>query len=132
MNRDDLGRLLLRVTLGGLMLLHGLSKLAHGIEHIVEMVRSHGLPGFVAYGVFLGEAVAPILVILGLYTRPAALVMAVNMVVAILLAHTAIVGHLGGGGGWAIELQVRYLAGSLAVALLGGGRLSVSKGGRWS
>lgn len=132
MNRDDLGRLLLRVTVGGLLLFHGIFKFGHGIEHIVEMVRSHGLPGFVAYGVYLGEAVAPVFVVLGIYTRPAALVMAVNMVVAILLAHTAIIGHLGSSGGWAVELQVLYLAGSLAVALLGGGRLSVSGGGRWS
>jgi putative oxidoreductase len=63
--------------------------------------------------------------ILGLWTRPAALLAAINMGVAIALAHAGDVFKLGEQGGWAIELQGLFLFGALAVMLLGGGRFSV-------
>ena len=62
---------------------------------------------------------------MGLFTRPAALVVAINMVVALLLAHTSQFFTLGQTGGWALELQGMYLAAALAVALLGAGRYSL-------
>jgi putative oxidoreductase len=128
MFRHDLGRLLLRVTVGGLLLLHGINKLTHGIPWLIDDMRARGMPTFFAYGVYLGEVVAPIFVILGLGTRIAGLVMAFNMVVAVWLAHTAQVFTLGKSGGSAIELPLLYLVGGVAVALLGPGRYSVSRG----
>ena len=84
---DDAAKLVLRLTIGILMLMHGLFKLSYGISSIIGMVAAKGWPEFIAYGVFLGELVAPILLILGLWTRPAALLIVINMVVAIMLAH---------------------------------------------
>ncbi len=52
---DDLGKLILRLVLGILVLLHGLSKLDSGIGWIGGMLQGHGLPGFVSYGVYIGE-----------------------------------------------------------------------------
>jgi putative oxidoreductase len=80
---DDLGKLLLRLAVGGLMLFHGLHKL-FGVG-LSAACWWKGLPGFIAYGVLIGEVVAPILIILGLFTRPAALVLAFTMVVAWLM-----------------------------------------------
>ena len=55
---DDLGKLLLRLAVGGLMLFHGLHKLFGGVGFISGMLVEKGLPGFIAYGVFVGEGVA--------------------------------------------------------------------------
>ncbi len=50
---DDLGKLVLRVSLGVLILLHGLFKLQNGIDGIIGMLASHGLPALLAYGVYI-------------------------------------------------------------------------------
>ena len=130
--REDAGKLVLRVTIAGLMLFHGVSKLTHGIGGIIANVDKRGLPHAFAYGVYIGEVIAPLLIIAGFYTRPAALVLAFNMVVAVWLAHSADVFTLGKGGQWGIELQALYGFGAVAVALLGAGRYSVTRGkGKW-
>jgi putative oxidoreductase len=122
---DDLGKLLLRVSIGAMLMLHGIAKLTGGVDGIAGMLQQRGLPGELAYAVFIGELLAPLAMILGLWTRPAALVAAINMGVAIALAHAGEVFKLGEQGGWAIELQGLFLFGALAVMLLGGGRFSV-------
>jgi putative oxidoreductase len=122
---EDSGKLLLRAVLAILLLFHGVSKLSGGIAPIIGMVEKAGLPGAFGYLVYIGEVVAPLLILVGVFTRPAALVVAVNMVVALLLAHTSQFFTMGPTGGWALELQAMFLAGALAVALLGAGRYSL-------
>jgi putative oxidoreductase len=124
---DDAGKLLLRVTLGLLILLHGIAKLTGGIAGIEKMVEGAGLPAFFSYGVFIGEVLAPILLILGFYSRIAALVIAVNMVVAIALVHANEVFLIGPQGGWALELQGMFLFTAIALALTGPGRFSINR-----
>ncbi len=58
----------------------------HGIEPITAGVQGNGMPSFLAYGVYLGEVLGPILVIIGLFTRLGALMVVVNMIVAIVIA----------------------------------------------
>jgi len=127
---EDLGKLVLRVALGVLILLHGIAKLGKGVDGIGNMLAGHGLPAVLAYGVYLGEIVAPALLIIGLFTRPAAWVIVVNMLVAIWLVHMKDLGALSSNGGWALELQGIFLFSAVAVALLGGGRIGV--GGRFN
>lgn len=122
---DDIGKLLLRLTIGLLVLLHGIAKINSGPGMVMGMLTEQGLPGGLAYLVFIGEVLAPALLIVGAWTRPAALVVAVNMIVAILLVHRGDVFQLNQTGGWAIELQALYLGGAIAIALLGAGVLSV-------
>ena len=131
---DDTGKLILRLTLGILILLHGLAKLTGGgVGGISGMLSSHGLPGFLAYGVYIGEIVAPVLLIIGVYTRLGGLIIAINMVVAILLAHAGQIGSMTNNGGWALELQGMFLFAAVAVALMGAGRFSVGgTGGRYN
>lgn len=130
---DDLGKLILRVTLAILVLLHGIAKVFGGIEPITGMVVKAGLPAAFSYLVYFGEVVAPLLVLVGLWTRPAALVIAINMIVAVLLVHTAEFFTLTKNGGWALELQGMFFIGAVAVALLGAGRFSVGgANGRWN
>jgi len=129
----DLGKLVLRVTLSLLILFHGVSKIFHGIDSIIGMINRAGLPSAVAYFVYIGEVVAPILVLLGIWVRPAALVIAINMTVAVLLVHTSQFFTLAKTGGWALELQAMYFISALAVALLGAGRFSLGgASGKWN
>lgn len=124
-NLDDAGKLVLRLTLGILVLLHGIAKLLNGIGPIEGMLVAKGMPAFFAWGAYIGEVLAPVLLILGLYTRLAALVIMINMLVALALAHTSQLWQLTDSGGWALELQGMFLFGALAAALLGAGRFSV-------
>lgn len=123
----DLGRLLLRLVLGGLILFHGYAKLTGGIAGITQMVTAVGLPGFVAYGVYFGEVVAPVLIIVGWYSRIASAITAVNMVFAVALAHRADLFKLAESGGYALELQAFYLIVAVALALMGPGRFSINE-----
>jgi putative oxidoreductase len=126
MNRyDDFGKLVLRLSVGILLLMHGLHKLMYGIGGISAMVNANGWPVWIAYGVFIGEIIAPVLIIVGLLTRAAAFVIVLNMLVAIYLAHSHQLFHLTKTGGWLLELQGLYLFGALAIALLGAGHISV-------
>jgi putative oxidoreductase len=124
---SDLGRLLLRITLGVCMLLHGIAKLQGGIDGIAQGVTSIGLPSFVAYGVYVGEIVAPLLLIVGWFSRIGAGLIAVNMVFAIAIAHRADLFKLGEQGGWALELQGMYLMTAIALVLLGPGRFGINE-----
>lgn len=131
--RDDAGKLVLRVSVGVLMLLHGIFKLSAGVGFIGGMLAKAGLPGGLAYLVFVGEIVAPLLMIAGVWTRAAAAVVVINMIVALGLVHMADLFALTKQGGWALELQGLYLFGALSVALMGAGRLSVAgSNGRWN
>ena len=122
---DDAGKLLLRVVLGVLIGLHGVAKLGKGVGGIEGMLGQAGLPAVLAYGVYIGEVLAPLLLIVGAWTRLAAAVIVVNMLFAIGLAHLGELFTLGRTGGWALELQGMFLFAAVAVALLGAGRYSV-------
>ncbi|HET7527865.1 MAG TPA: DoxX family protein, partial [Burkholderiaceae bacterium] len=102
-----------------LMLFHGASKLMNGIGGLPGMVSALGVPGFLAYAVYLGEVVAPLFVLSGFFVAPAALVMAINMIVAVSLAHVPQLFTLNARtGGYALELQAFFFFGSIAIALL--------------
>jgi putative oxidoreductase len=124
-DRQDAAKLLLRVALGALILLHGVAKLSSGPGFVLDLVSKAGLPSILAYGVYVGEVIAPLLLIAGLWTRAAASVVAINMVVAVLLVHTGEFFTLSKTGGWALELQGLYFVAAVVVALLGAGRYSV-------
>ncbi|MER1966043.1 DoxX family protein [Castellaniella sp. GW247-6E4] len=130
---DDLGKLILRLNLGVLLLLHGISKLDSGVARIGNALAGHGLPPFIAYGAYLGEILAPMLLILGVYTRLGGLLALVNMLFAIGLVHKHQLFTLGQSGGWGLELQGFFLFSSLAVILLGAGSHSLGgRNGRWN
>lgn len=124
---DDAGKLLLRVSVGAMVLLHGIAKVRYGLGSLPGMLEQQGLPGALAYGAYVGEVLGPLLMIAGAWTRVGALLVVVNMLFAIGLVHAHEVFALGKQGGWAIELQGLMLFGAAAVALLGAGRFSVGR-----
>lgn len=126
-DHQDFGRLLLRLTFGILMLFHGVAKIQHGTGWIEQSLQSQGIPGFVAYGVYIGEIIAPILIIIGLFTRPAAFIYAINLVVAVLMVGTGKIFTLTQVGAWGLENEAMFFLGGVAIMLLGSGRYSITK-----
>ncbi len=122
---QDTGKLILRLVLGILILLHGIAKLKGGVGFLGGMLANAGLPAFLAYGVYIGEVLAPVLLIVGLYTRVAALIVFVNMLFAIGLVHMGQLLKLNQTGGWDLELQGMFLFTALAIVFLGAGRYSM-------
>jgi len=122
---EDIGKLLLRVMVGGLMLFHGVHKAIHGIGFIEALVVAHGLPAFLAYGVYVGEIVAPILLILGWRSRIWAGMIAFNMLAALYLTQMAAFLTLGGHGAWSVEVPMFYLLSALAITLIGSGKFAI-------
>jgi len=122
LNQPDTGKLLLRLGLGFLVLLHGIGKLVNGIGPVEDLLAAHGLPVILAWGVLVGEILAPLMIILGLHTRVAATLICVNMLFALMLAHQHELLALKASGGWAIELPMLFLLNGIVILLLGPGR----------
>ncbi len=123
--QEDVGKLLLRLTTGGLLLFYGIFKLLNGIAPVKQIVTSNGLPELAAHAVYLGEIVAPILMLVGVFTRIAAGVVALNMLAAILLAGTASLMKIGTFGGYALVVEAFFLLNAVTIMLLGSGRLAI-------
>ena len=129
LSSEDFGKLILRFAVGGLLLFHGISKLMHGISWMMPMLAKAGLPAALAYGVYVGEVVAPVLIIVGLWTRPAALIVAIDLLMAIaLVQRDKILTVSEMSGGWSIELEAFYVLAALALMFMGGGRCGFGQG----
>ena len=124
-NSDDAGKLVLRVALAVMLLFHGYAKLIGGVGFNAGLLAKAGLPPAIGYLVYIGEVVAPLMILAGVFTRPAALVVVINMIVAVLMVHTGEFFTINKTGGWALELQGMYFFAAVAVALLGAGRYSL-------
>ncbi|MCF8382741.1 MAG: DoxX family protein [Chlorobium sp.] len=132
-NNTDFGKLLLRLSVGGLMLFHGIGKLQHGYAFVEKMLLKSGLPEYLSHGILVGEIVAPVMIVLGFNTRAAALVEAFVMVMAVYLVHMGDLYSINEHGAYALEVQTLYLFGSLAIVFLGAGRYSLGgSNGRWN
>lgn len=83
----DLGLLILRVMAGlGMALGHGIKKVPPSAE-FVSHVASIGVPGFLAWGAMIAEFGGGLLIVIGLFTRPAALLWVCTMTVAFFGVH---------------------------------------------
>jgi putative oxidoreductase len=125
---QDIGKLILRLTVAGLILFHGINKIIHSIAWMNGPLTAAHLPHFISYGVYIGEVVAPLLVILGLWTRIGALLIALNMVMAIGLEAWRLAPTINRGGGWGMELEAFYLLCAITIFFLGAGKYRVGRG----
>ncbi|SFV55314.1 DoxX family protein [hydrothermal vent metagenome] len=125
LQQPDIAKLLLRISLGVLILFHGVHKLIYGIDSVTAMITAEGLPAFLAYGVYIAELIAPIFIILGLYARVAAALLAFNMIVAIYVSYGFAL-TLSKYGALAWERPLLFLIMSILVILLGSGKYAVN------
>jgi putative oxidoreductase len=123
----ELAPLILKVVLGTIMAAHGLQKLQAGPANFGAALGQMGvpLPTLMGYVVTFVELVGAVLLIVGLLSRLAALVLTIDLVVAISLVkvHVGFLSPPQGGAG--AELDLALIAGFLAILLAGPGRLSV-------
>jgi putative oxidoreductase len=119
MSKRDLGMLLLRLIVGAIFIIQGWSKL-HNMDAIVTMFTSIGLNSFLAHFVAWAELVVGIAMFVGFYTRIAAYVMTIIMVVAIYLV-TFKMGFLMG-----YSMNLLLIAGALAVGWNNAGAMSLA------
>ncbi|MFY0714075.1 DoxX family protein [Seonamhaeicola sp. NFXS20] len=126
----DLGLLILRITVAGLMLFHGFAKLGH-IDGIKNMLSSNGLPELMAYGVYITEIIAPIFIIIGYRTRLASLAFFLGMLFIIFLAHANDIFSISDKGALKNELIYFYTFGSVALFFTGGGKYAISLKNIW-
>lgn len=125
---ESTGKLILRLALGLMLIMHGIHKLIGGIDYLDGMLANAGLPAFLKYGVYIGEVLAPLAVIAGYYARVGAWVIAVNMLFAIALVGAQDMFNLSPKtGGLALELEYFYLFSAIALALIGPGRYAVNQ-----
>ena len=124
---EDFGKLVLRLTLGILVLLHGVAKIKSGVGFLTPMVTGIGLPPWFAYGVYVGEVLAPIMVILGLFGRTGAFLIFANMVFAVVLVHRPELLTMGKQGGYALELQALFMFTALALVFMTPGRYAMTR-----
>lgn len=123
--RTDIGLLLLRIAVAVVVLFHGFFKFKHGVAWIGGPLGKLGLPAWLAYGTYMAELVAPVLLIVGVLARWAALVIAFDMFMAIVLVlRPRLLTINQGGGGWGIELEALICLSALAIAIAGAGRFA--------
>ena len=140
---DDLGKLVVRLVVGILIVFHGLA-LATGDMGIPNNLVRWGLPASLMWLGFLVEFGGGLMMILGAYARLGGLLLGIFMVIAIIMAHAGLMGsqnHLflvannPAGNHWDhyfLETQMFYLLGGFAMALLGAGRYGLNIGGKWN
>ena len=126
MLKNEIGALILRITLGAIFFIHGVVKFQGGIENIAGWFESLGLPGATAYGVALLEIIGGILLIIGLATRLVAALFALLMIGATVKVKLAI-GFLGNGQMAGYELDLAFLAIAVYLVINGSKLFSLSK-----
>lgn len=125
-----LGIALLRVSLGVMWISHALLKLlVFTLPGTAQFFTSIGLPGILAYPVFVVELLGGLALLLGFYARQAALALVPVMSVAAWVHLPNGWVHTSAGGGW--EYPVFLIAASIALWLLGDGAAAIKTSHRF-
>ena len=123
--------LALRIPIGIIFMAHGAQKLfswfgGYGLEGTGHFFESIGLAPGVAMAFLAGSAefFGGLFILLGLLTRPSALVLAFTMLIAIVSVHLQNGLFMSNGG---YEFGLALLAASVSLMLSGSGRIAVDK-----
>ncbi len=124
---ENFTKLFLRLFVGFLFLMHGYAKLKYGTSFIESVLEKNNITQYLVYGVYIGEVIAPIFVIIGYYTRFFSLIIIINILFAIYLVHPSEIFSISSHGGLVLELQYLYIFSSLLIILLGPGKYSIDE-----
>jgi putative oxidoreductase len=132
---DDIGLFIARISLGIVILPHGLQKLlgllgGAGFSGTVGFFVGSGLPSAVAILIIIAESFGALGLILGLFSRLAAFGITLIMLGAIFMVHIQngfFMNWFGNQAGEGFEYHLLALGLSLVVLIKGGGKWSVDK-----
>ncbi len=136
MRASDVSLLILRLTAAIVLWPHGAQKAlgwfgGPGIAGTVAGLSSHlGLPAPLVYAVIAVEFIGPVLLVLGILTRVAALGIAIDMACAALLVHARNGFFMNFGGrqaGEGVEFFLLLIGIGLALTIAGPGRIAILK-----
>ena len=128
MKKFDLGILFARLGLGVCLFMHGFAKILHGIGGVKGILAKAGLPEIMAYGSYVGEVIAPIMIILGIFSRVGALLV-IGTSLTIMYAYHGLGNllELTNVGGFKAEILYLYIALSLCIIFNGSGKYAFKK-----
>lgn len=127
----NLGIFILRLAIPFTMLIYGIDKIIEGTGFIGSLLEQYGLPKMMANGVYIGEIVAPLMLMIGFRTRLAGLIFSFNCFMAIAMAQTQNIFKLNEFGGWSLDLLFIYLTAGIVFYLSGGGQYALSTSNSW-
>jgi putative oxidoreductase len=118
---QPLALFVMRLTLGLIMVAHGYQNTFRHLHDHVHMVASLGLPAWLGYVSSFTELLGGLLILIGLFTRPAAVAVCIDLVVAIWKVHW----HNGlmGDHGYEFPLAIATIA--FALIFFGGGAIAI-------
>jgi putative oxidoreductase len=128
---SDIGILIVRIALGGIIFFHGFHKITHGVADQFQILASNGIPGVFIYFVYVSEVLAPVLIVLGILTRISSLTIIATMIVVFYALPFPIA--LDVHGAMNIESQLYFLLLPIALFFTGPGRYTLKKNnsGNW-
>ena len=128
MKNFDLGILFARLGLGVCLFMHGFAKISHGIDGVKGILAKAGLPEIVAYGSYIGEVVAPIVIILGIFSRIGALlVIGTRLTITYAYHGLGNLLELTNVGVFKAEILYLYIALSFCIIFNGSGKYAIRK-----
>lgn len=132
MNKNvNLGLLAMRLSIGILFLMHGIAKIQYGVGGTLGLIEKAGVPSALGYLVYVGEVLAPLMLIVGFRSRIGALLVAGTMAFVMLFIQPDKFGQTMPTGAWGLEVQGLFLFGALAIFFAGGGKYAVSTKSKW-
>jgi len=122
---QNIGKLILRFSIGFLLLFHGVHKLKYGVAYITKLLESQHIITWLAYGSYIIEIIAALFLIIGWKSRIWASLIALYMLVAIYLTKYSHLFSLSTNGALSIEREVLFFMGAFTIVLLGSGRYAI-------
>lgn len=121
---QPLALLLMRISLGVIMVAHGYHKVFGGLHRHAQMVASMGIPSWLGYVSAFTEFLGGLFILAGFFTRPAAFAVCINLSVAIAKVHWHN-GLLGGPDHPGYEFPLAAATLAFALIFFGGGPIAI-------
>ena len=128
MKNFDLGILFVRLGLGICLFMRGFAKILHGVGGVKGILAKAGLPEIMAYSSYIGEVVALIMIILGIFSRIGTLLV-IGTSLTIMYAYHGLGNllDLASTGGFKAEILYLYIALLLCIIFNGSGKYAIRK-----